>query len=280
VFNRRRIDISALLFWLIFLLFSLKAVRNAPFFAFAAYLVLITNLSNINFEDIVPVRFTLKKFQYLTTIILHFLFLLWIFGFFRVLSTRGYYDFDKYALKSEFGGISQKTYPDKAADFLVANKVRGNFFNDFNSGAYLLGRTFPDIKVFIDGRTEVYGGTFFKKYREVWEHGNADLFEKAVQKFQLTGALLNSSRELIPKKILNYLYHHPDWHVVYFNYDAVIFLKVRRPIERSLTNSRLILRSGRPRNWICLNWGPCGSSPFNRIIVLIRWNPWISTTRL
>ena len=26
----------------------------------------------------------------------------------------------------------------------------GNFFNDFNSGAYLVGRAFPKIKVFID----------------------------------------------------------------------------------------------------------------------------------
>ncbi|HQP10660.1 MAG TPA: tetratricopeptide repeat protein [Candidatus Omnitrophota bacterium] len=223
--NYRRIDISALLFWLAFLVFSLKAVRNTPFFAFAAYLVIITNLVNINFENIVPVRFTIKKFQYLTAIVLNFLFLSWIFGFFQILSGRAYYDFDKYELKSEFGGISQRAYPDKAVDFLVKNEIQGNFFNDFNSGAYLIGRTFPDIKVFIDGRTEVYGGNFFKKYQEIWERGNADLFEEAVNKFHITGALFNSSRQFIPKKILNYLYRREDWHVVYFDYDAVIFLR-------------------------------------------------------
>ncbi|MCK5260187.1 MAG: tetratricopeptide repeat protein [Candidatus Omnitrophica bacterium] len=225
IFNRRRIDISALLFWLVFLVFSLKATRNTPFFAFAAYLVFITNIININPDDIIPIRFTQKKFRYITTIILKILFLLWLFGYYQAISLRSYYDFDKYEMKSEFGGISQRTYPDKAVDFLVENKVKGNFFNDFNSGAYLLGRTHPDIKVFIDGRTEVYGGEFFRRYRNIWDHGEVEPFEKILKEHQITGALLNSSRQFIPKKILTYLYEHEDWRVVYFNYDAVVFLK-------------------------------------------------------
>jgi tetratricopeptide (TPR) repeat protein len=156
---------------------------------------------------------------------LKLLFLLWIIGYYQVISMRSYYDFAKHELKSEFGGISQRSYPDKAADFLVKNGVTGHFFNDFNSGAYLLGRTYPDIRVFIDGRTELYGGTFFRKYRDIFEHGNTALFEKAVDKFQISGVFLNSSRQFIPKGILSYLYAHPDWRMVYFDYDAVIFLK-------------------------------------------------------
>jgi Tfp pilus assembly protein PilF len=133
--------------------------------------------------------------------------------------------FDKYELRSEYGGISQSSYPDKAVDFLIKNNVKGNFFNDFNSGAYLLGRAYPNIKVFIDGRTEVYGGAFFKQYQEIWDQGNSELFEKVVEQYRLTGALLNATRHHIPKEILNYLYQQDDWHIVYFNYDAVIFLK-------------------------------------------------------
>jgi tetratricopeptide (TPR) repeat protein len=225
VFNRRKIDISALLFWLVFLVFSLNATRNTPFFAFAAYLVIITNIIHIDYKDIVPIRFSEEKFLYLTTIIFKLLFLIWMIGYYQAISLRSYYDFDRYELKSEFRGISQKSYPNKAADFLVDNNVRGNFFNDFNSGAYLLGRTFPNIKVFIDGRTEVYGGKFFKEYQKIWEKGDVDLFEKVVGEYQITGAFLNSSRHHIPKKILNYLYSHDEWKLVYFNYDAMIFLR-------------------------------------------------------
>jgi len=223
--NRRRIDISALLFWIIFLVFSLIAIRNTPFFAFAAYLVIITNAVNLNYKDIVPIRFSDKKFFHLTMIIFKLLFLIWIFGYYQAISLRSYYDFDKYELKSEFGGIAQRSYPDKAVDFLVENNIGGNFFNDFNSGAYLLGRTFPNIKVFIDGRTEVYGGKFFKEYQKIWDKGNIELFENAVEQYQITGAFLNSTRHHIPKKIIKYLYSHDNWHMVYFNYDAVIFLR-------------------------------------------------------
>ena len=105
------------------------------------------------------------------------------------------------------------------------NHIKGHFFNDFNSGAYLLGRTFPDIKVFIDGRTEVYGGGFFNAYLQIWEKGNMEVFEKAVEKYKLTGVFLNSVAQHIPAGILKHLYQGKDWKVVYFDYDAVIFLK-------------------------------------------------------
>jgi tetratricopeptide (TPR) repeat protein len=225
ILNRRRIDISALLFWLVFLIFSLEAVRNLSFFAIASYLVVITNSLSIDFEEIVPLRFLSKKIKYLTLTILQLFLLLWIFQHADFMAARGYYDFEKYEQKSEFGGITLRGYPNKAVDFLEKNNIEGNFFNDFNSGAYLLGRTFPKIKVFIDGRTEVYGADFFKKYQAIWVDGNAEIFEEAVKKYNLTGALLNSSRHHLPSKFLNYLYTNKDWVVVYFDDDGIIFLR-------------------------------------------------------
>jgi len=225
VFNRRNIDISALIFWIIFLLLSLKAVRNCTFFAFAAYLVIVTNMIQIKYNDILPIKFTEKKFEYLTMIVAKFLFLLWIIQYATGIIGQSYYDFDKYELKSEFGGVSLRSYPTKAVDFLVENKIQGNFFNDFNSGAYLLGRTFPDIKVFIDGRTEVYGPEFFKRYRKMWDRGDEELLNEILPKLNITGALLNSSRQHVPKEILKYFYHRKDWISVYFDYDGIVFLK-------------------------------------------------------
>jgi len=225
VFNRRRIDISALFFWLIFLFFSLGAIRNAVFFAFAAYLVCITNVLSFSYYDIIPVRFANKKFLHMTSIMAKILLVLWIFNYCGGVSGRAYYDFDKQKSKSEFGGVSLTSYPNKAADFLVENNIKGNFFNDFNSGAYLLGRCYPNIKVFIDGRTEVYGGEFFQRYHEVWEKGNEETFQEIVDEHNLTGAFLNASRFRIPVKILKYLYNNKEWVMVYFNYDAVIFLR-------------------------------------------------------
>jgi len=246
IFNRRRIDISALFFWLVFLIFSLKAVRNTPFFAFAAYLVLITNSLYITFDDIVPLRFTGQRFKHLTAAVLKVLLVILIYYSFRGVVGRGYYDFDKYEMKSENEGISLRNYPTKGADFLEENKITGNFFNDFNSGAYLLGRLHPHIRVFIDGRTELQGGKFFLRYRDIWERGDSKLFEEVAKKYQFTGAFLNAARQYIPKKILNYLYQHEDWILVYFNYDAAIFLKDIPANQAWIKEHRISLKKWEP----------------------------------
>ena len=225
IFNRRKIDISALFLWLVFLIFSLNASRNIAFFAVASYLVIITNALNTKLEDIVPFRASHEKFVHITSMMVKLLMMIWIFQYAQVIVGIKYYDFSKYEWKSEFGGISQTSYPSGAADFLAENNVKGNFFNDFNSGAYLLGRCFPNIKVFIDGRTELHGAEFFEKYRRIWNDGEEALLNSIVDEYHITGALLNSSRQFIPKNILKYFYNHKDWKIVYFNHDAVVFLK-------------------------------------------------------
>ncbi|MCB9721160.1 MAG: tetratricopeptide repeat protein [Candidatus Omnitrophica bacterium] len=223
--NRRRLDISALILWIIFLLFSLKAIRNISFFAFTAYLCIISNCYYLAAADVIPLRFNSKRFVYITGIFCKILLLGFIAENYNVMAERGYYDFDKYQRKSEFGGIAKRTYPSGAADFIIENGIKANIFNDFNSGAYLIGRTFPNIKVFMDGRTELYGGEFFRQYLKIWEQGNPEIFEAMVAKYNLTGAFLNSSREDIPKEILRYLDQQKEWIPVYFNSDGVFFLK-------------------------------------------------------
>lgn len=225
IFNRRKIDISTFFVWLIFLIFSLQAVRNLPFFAFAAYMVIMTNILTIPFKDILPLRFNEPRFFHITESVAKILLFMYIFQFSQGIIGLKYYDFSKYEYKREFRGISEQAYPNKAVDFLVQNKIKGNFLNDFNSGAYLVGRTSPYIRVFIDGRTEVYGGEFFKFYQKVWEGKDSALIKSAIDKYQLTGVFLNSSHHHVPSGLINYFYKSPEWKLVYFDYDAIIFLK-------------------------------------------------------
>ncbi|HOW35858.1 MAG TPA: tetratricopeptide repeat protein [Candidatus Omnitrophota bacterium] len=223
--NFRKIDIGDLLIWAIFLFVSLVAVRNLVFFSFVAYLVCLTNLMSRSLNSILPLRFNNQKFLYISVASLKLILAFWMIQYGTMISRGAYFDFDKYELKSEFGGISQRNFPNKAVDFLVDNHVKGNFFNDFNSGAYLIGRCFPDIKVFIDGRTEVYGPEFFKSYQKIWGQGDTASLKKAIEDHHITGALLNSVHEPLLAKLLNNFYKDKDWILVYLNYDGVIFLK-------------------------------------------------------
>src|SRR3990167_5531424 len=44
-------------------------------------------------------------------------------------------------------------------------------------------------------------------------------------KYHLTAVFLNAVVEKIPQDLMKYLYNHRDWRLVYFNYDALIFLR-------------------------------------------------------
>jgi tetratricopeptide (TPR) repeat protein len=265
VYNRRKIDIGILIFWIIFLVFSLSALRNMIFFAFAAYLVFVTNALTVSFKDIVPMRFIEKKFIYITSIVIKILLILWVAQYAIDISGNGYFDFDAYERKSEFGGISLRNYPYKAADFLVENKVKGNFFNDFNSGAYLVGRCSPGIKVFIDGRTEVYGPQFFKYYEELWDKDNAEAFEKALEKYNITGVFLDSVFHPIPEKVAQFLYHSKEWVPVYLDFDGMVFLK-DVPQNKDLINRfRLDLKNWQAKELDMYRLGSKNVTPYQHV---------------
>jgi len=224
-FNRRKLDISTLIFWVVFLVFSLAAIRNLIFFAFAAYLVFVTNAMTLSMQDLLPFRIKDMRFVHIVSIFVKVAIFLWIYQYGMERTLNGYYDQYTFEWKSEFGGISQKSFPVKAVDFLVENKVSGNFLNGFNTGAYLVGRCFPDIKVFIDGRTEVYGPKFFKYYRDLWGIPTEELLDQALKRFAITGVFLHSHKYPPSTKLLKAVDGRKDFVPVYFDYDGIIYLK-------------------------------------------------------
>ena len=55
-------------------------------------------------------------------------------------------------------------FPRAAVDFLQSYASAGPMFNDYNWGGYLIWRLYPEHKVFIDGRADVYGDEFIFEY--------------------------------------------------------------------------------------------------------------------
>ena len=48
--------------------------------------------------------------------------------------------------------VSNEQFPVEAADFIIANRLQGNMYNDYNWGGYLIWRLAPERRVFADGR--------------------------------------------------------------------------------------------------------------------------------
>ncbi|HXA42258.1 MAG TPA: hypothetical protein VNV65_04995 [Candidatus Solibacter sp.] len=57
--------------------------------------------------------------------------------------------------------------PTEATDYLLSHRPPGQLFNTYNFGGYLDWTAYPTYRVFIDGRTEVYGDAVFDQYLSV-----------------------------------------------------------------------------------------------------------------
>jgi hypothetical protein len=56
------------------------------------------------------------------------------------------------------------TIPVAGADYLQANGIRGNAFNTYSYGAYLVYRFYPEVRVAMDSRNDVYGEQLYAGY--------------------------------------------------------------------------------------------------------------------
>lgn len=98
---------------------------------------------------------------------------------------------------------SSATYPAGGVAFLSTSDLKGNLFNEYGWGGYLIYHLYPQRLVFIDGRADVYGDEHVEDYFEVawvqpgW-HGVLDQHQVAlalVRKDSSQAVLLESSGE-------------------------------------------------------------------------------------
>lgn len=60
--------------------------------------------------------------------------------------------------------VSIKQFPAEAVDFMLSRKLPQPVYNEYGWGGYLIWRAFPDYRVYIDGRADVYGDAFLEEF--------------------------------------------------------------------------------------------------------------------
>jgi hypothetical protein len=61
--------------------------------------------------------------------------------------------------------------PVKAAEFVRKHGISGRMFNEYTEGGYLIHALYPNPKVFIDGRADLYGDEFLREFLEIYWGG-------------------------------------------------------------------------------------------------------------
>jgi hypothetical protein len=120
-----------------------------------------------------------------------------------------------------FAGIRpvDDTMPAAALDFIREANLQGNVLNHYGFGGFLIK---AGIKTFIDGRGELYGGDFIKRYVEIVNARGARPLEETLDEFRIDWTLLQ--KDQAANKILAHL---PNWKRVYGDDTAVIFVRQR-----------------------------------------------------
>jgi hypothetical protein len=62
--------------------------------------------------------------------------------------------------------LHRERLPVGAIEWIEEHQPEGRMFNHYNWGGYLIWRLWPDYRVFVDGRTDLYGDAFLRQYLE------------------------------------------------------------------------------------------------------------------
>jgi hypothetical protein len=66
-----------------------------------------------------------------------------------------------------------KNFPVAAVEFIRAHRVPQPIYNEYGWGGYLISKLYPEYRVYIDGRADVYGDAFMEEFLKTHD-GEAD----------------------------------------------------------------------------------------------------------
>ena len=109
-------------------------------------------------------------------------------------------------------------FPTAAVSFMAKQRPPGPIFNDYNWGGYLIGKLYPGYRVFIDGRTDLYGDSFVDDFYAAYHLTGG--WKGTIQQWQIRTVILPPDAPLI-----NALQSQADWRQIYADSQAVLLTR-------------------------------------------------------
>lgn len=123
--------------------------------------------------------------------------------------------------------FNERIKPVAAVEFLKKEHIQGNMYNEYNFGTYIIFSAYPQYRVFIDGRAEMYGTERLRDYYRIrrLEPG----WEKILEKYDVNFAIINHYSTLS-----QFLLNNNKWRLIYSDQVADIFV-------RSISENKLLI---------------------------------------
>jgi hypothetical protein len=114
--------------------------------------------------------------------------------------------------------VENDRYPTSIAHILKQVHLDGRVFNPYGWGGYLIFHLFPDYKVFLDGRTVLYGGRLLQDHYTIL-HENHDYQRLVDDTYQFDFMILPKEHGMIDS-----LPSH-SWVLLFENYNSSLYLR-------------------------------------------------------
>lgn len=120
-------------------------------------------------------------------------------------------------------GATAFSAPARLADFLEYHGIRGRGFNEMGMGGYLIFRRWPGERVFIDGRTPVYGDEFYKRLVEIY-HAKPN-FDALAEQYAFDYLVFTGFDAWRLRELHRHLWEGGTWRLVFAGFDGLVYLK-------------------------------------------------------
>lgn len=197
-FSKRGKNIIEIVLVVLFTAMALYSVRNIPFYSIIIAPVLVRREDSILYEN-KPESGTLARdciWLILPSLIV------------AGLAAHG-------NIRHQFDESVKPVY---AVEFLKTHQLQGNMFNEYDFGSYMIYSAYPQYKVFMDGRAEMYGPERFKDYYRIQKIRPG--WEKVLEKYDANFIIIKSDSTLSKFLLANH-----NWKLIYSDNVADIFVK-------------------------------------------------------
>ncbi len=240
---RRQAHLMALMLWAVFLYLSLSAARNMALFALICAGPLASAWAASGDREILRFPALQKRLAGFRPVAALVMLLLMVLIALDLASSRFFIQNRSF---SRFGiGALETDYPIRAADTLkrvcaaAAEPVHLKIFSDYNSG-YLIWAGYPQWKVYVDPRLEVYGEEMMKNFFRA--STDEEEFKAQDRKYDFDAVVLTLEPQV--KDLVARLYRDPNWVLVHLDGFCVVLVKNRPGFAPGLGEYRLDLKPG------------------------------------
>jgi hypothetical protein len=130
-------------------------------------------------------------------------------------------------------------FPQKAVAFLRASDQPPNVFVYvfvyYDWGGYAIWRLYPEYRVFVDGRADLYGNDLLSQFKTAVQLRTG--WRDVLDQWQVEAVLVPPSCALAQALLLD-----PNWHTVFGDSKATILLRTRPAVENAAISTDPITR--------------------------------------